>query len=152
VLVLHEDAGPRIHRAVAKIATGNNPADNYWCRGNMLGAIVLETGAISRVVSGTGAGLEINGNHTDTGHPIANTMIPGWDRIRELVVAAAPVFAGIRTQSWDVAVTDAGPVLLEVNFGGDLNLAQLADNAGVLDTAYAKHLEACVYSMTGAAR
>ena len=152
VLVLHGDAGPRIHRAVAKIATGNNPADNYWRRGNMLGAIVLETGAISRVVSGTGAGLEMNGNHPDTGHPIAGTMIPGWDRIRELVVAAAPVFAGIRTQSWDVAVTDAGPVLLEVNFGGDLNLAQLADNAGVLDTAYAKHLEACAYSMTGAAR
>jgi hypothetical protein len=151
VLVLQADAGPRIHRAVAKIATASNPADNYWRQGNMLGAIDLETGGIFRVVSGTGAGLEINGNHPDTGHPIVGTLIPGWDRIQALVVAAAPVFAGIRTQSWDIALADHGPVFLEVNFGGDLNLAQLADNAGVLDTAYAKHLEACAYSIAGAA-
>jgi hypothetical protein len=151
VLVLQADAGPGIHRAVAKIATASNPADNYWRQGNMLGAIDLETGGIFRVVSGTGAGLEINGNHPDTGHPIVGTLIPGWDRIQALVVAAAPVFAGIRTQSWDIALADHGPVFLEVNFGGDLNLAQLADNAGVLDTAFAKHLEACAYSIAGAA-
>ena len=38
---------PVIHRAAAKIATGNNPADNYWGPGNMLGAIDLETGQIT---------------------------------------------------------------------------------------------------------
>jgi hypothetical protein len=125
---------------VAKIATGNNPADNCWRRGNTLGAIVLETGAISRVVSGTGAGLEINGNHPYTGQPIVGTLIPGWDRIQKLVVSAAPVFAGIRTQSWDVALTEVGPVLLEVNFGGDLRLAQLATGKGVLDEGYREYL------------
>jgi hypothetical protein len=141
VLVLQAEAGPRVHRAVAKIATGSNPADNYWRRGNMLGAIDLETGGISRVVSGTGAVLKINGSHPDTGHPIVGTLIPGWDRIQELVVAAAPVFAGIRTQSWDVALTDLGPILMEVNFGGDLNLAQLATGRGVLDEGYRRYLE-----------
>ena len=35
------------------------------------------------------------------------------------------MFAGVRTQSWDVALSDQGPGFLEVNFGGDLNLAQL---------------------------
>jgi hypothetical protein len=152
VLVLQAEAGPRVHRAVAKIATGSNPADNYWRRGNMLGAIDLETGGIFRVVSGTGAVLEINGSHPDTGHPIVGTLIPGWERIKTLVVSAAPVFAGIRTQSWDIALADHGPVFLELNFGGDLNLAQLADNAGVLDTVYAKHLETCAYSTAGAVR
>jgi len=47
---------------------------------------------------------------------------------------------GIITRSWDVALTDSGPVLLEVNFGGDLNLAQLGHGAGVLDETYAEHL------------
>jgi len=47
-LVLVGPSGPVIHRAVAKIATGNNPADNFWRQGNMLGAIELETGLISR--------------------------------------------------------------------------------------------------------
>jgi hypothetical protein len=37
-LVLGDPSGPVIHRAVAKIATANNPADNFWRQGNMLSA------------------------------------------------------------------------------------------------------------------
>jgi hypothetical protein len=145
-LVLQGASGPKIHRAVTKIATGQNPADNYWRQGNLLGAIALDSGTIWRVVSGSGARLSVDRLHPDTGVPIPGTTIPDWERIRELIEAAAPAFAGIRTQSWDIALADHGPVFLEVNFGGDLNLAQLADNAGVLDATYAKHLEACAYS------
>jgi hypothetical protein len=47
VLVLLTATGPIIHRAVAKIATGRNPADNFWRRGNMIGAIDLTTGQIN---------------------------------------------------------------------------------------------------------
>jgi len=36
-------------------------------------------------------------------------------------------------------------VLLEVNYGGDLNLAQLAHSAGVLDERYTEHLARCSY-------
>ena len=52
-----------------------------------------------------------------------------------------------RTQSWDIALTDAGPVPLEVNFGGDLNLTQLASGAGVLDATYRAHLQCCGYRL-----
>ena len=38
-------------------------------------------------------------------------------------------------------------MLLEVNFGGDFNLAQLAHEAGVLDDAYAEHLRQCGYRL-----
>ena len=38
---------------------------------------------------------------------------------------------------------DRGPVLLEVNWGGDLNLVQLAWGKGALDEAYQDHLETC---------
>jgi hypothetical protein len=143
LLVFHGVAGPVIHRAVAKVATGTNPADNYWRPGNMLGAIALESGTIWRVVSGTGAGLSINPNHSETRRAFLGIEIPGWVEIKELVLAAAPIFAGIRTQSWDVALTEAGPVILEVNFGGDLNLAQLATGKGVLDDEYCEHLKGC---------
>jgi hypothetical protein len=141
VLVLLAETGPSIHRAVAKIATGTNPADNYWRSGNLLGAIELQSGTIVRVVSGTGARLCVNPTHPDTQNPIRGTKIPDWERLQQVISAAAPVFAGIRTQSWDVALTEAGPVPLELNFGGDLNLTQIAANAGILDAAYAHHLE-----------
>ena len=139
-LVLAGQSGPVIHRAVAKIATGNNPADNFWRQDNMLGAIELETGIISRVVRGTGAEMSLNETHPDTKRPIVGTLIPQWDALARLVISAAEILPGIRTQSWDVALAAEGPVLLEVNYGGDLNLAQLAHGTGVLDERYTEHL------------
>ena len=53
VIALLTPEGPVIHRAVAKIATGQKPADNFWRTGNMLGAIELETGKVGQVVRGT---------------------------------------------------------------------------------------------------
>jgi len=144
-LILVGPSGPVIHRAVAKIATGNNPADNFWRQGNMLGAIELETGLISRVVRGTGVEMRLNEAHPDTRQPIVGTLIPQWKALTRLAVSAAEILPGIRTQSWDVALTADGPVLLEVNYGGDLNLAQLAHSAGVLDERYTEHLARCSY-------
>lgn len=145
MFVLLTPEGPLLHRAVAKIATGSNAADNYWRPGNMVGAIDLATGRIRRVVRGMGAEMEIDPAHPDTGAPLAGAAIPGWDTAVALVRDAARLLPGIRTQSWDIALTDTGPVPLEVNFGGDLNLAQLAYGAGVLDDAYREHLRRCGY-------
>ncbi|MGC1890896.1 MAG: sugar-transfer associated ATP-grasp domain-containing protein [Stellaceae bacterium] len=130
---------------MAKIATGNNPADNFWRQGNMLGAIEIETGLISRVIRGTGAEMSVNEAHPDTKRPIVGTLIPQWAALIRLVISAAEILPGIRTQSWDVALAAAGPVHLEVNYGGDLNLAQLAPGAGVLDERYVEHLACCGY-------
>jgi hypothetical protein len=146
VFVTLEKAGPRIHRATAKIATGNNPADNYWRPGNMLGAIDLESGKIVRSVCGSGAELRLNDPHPDTGRPVIAAQIPDWNRVKETVVRGAPIFAGIHSQSWDVALTEHGPVFLEINFGGDLNLTQLATGKGVLDAAFSEHLKEWGYA------
>jgi len=59
--------------------------------------------------------------------------------------AAAQTFAGMRTQSWDVALADPAPTFLEINFGGDLNLHQLAQEQDVLDEQYRTHLRRCGY-------
>jgi hypothetical protein len=145
LLVLVTPNGPVIHRAVAKIATGSNPADNFWRPGNRLGAIDLASGRITRVVHGAGADLVVDAPHPDTGAPIVGTTISGWQALTDVVRTASQVFAGIRTQSWDIALTADGPVFLELNYGGDLNLHQLAHGAGVLDETYREHLQRCGY-------
>ena len=145
LLVLVTPDGPIIHRAVAKIATGTNPADNFWRPGNRLGAIDLPSGRINRVVHGTGADMAVDALHPDTGAPIVGTVIPDWEKLKDMVRTASQVFAGIRTQSWDVALSANGPVFLELNYGGDLNLHQLAHGAGVLDDVYRSHLRRCGY-------
>ena len=98
-----------------------------------------------RVVKGTGVETVIDGVHPDTGRPITGTAIPDWEALSTLVELAARLFPGIRTQSWDIALTDKGPIPLEVNFGGDLNLTQLASGKGVLDDTYREHLRSCGY-------
>jgi hypothetical protein len=147
VLILMTPAGPVVHRAVAKIATGDNPADNFWRPGNILGAIRLSDGIINRTVRGTATGMAVNIEHLDTGCPIIGTPIPGWCDLGGLVLDAAQLLPAIRTQSWDIALSDAGPMPLEVNFGGDLNLAQLAHGTGVLDGVYRCHLESRGYRL-----
>ncbi len=145
LLVFITPDGPLIHRAAVKIATGINPADNYWRNGNRLGALDLETGRIKRVVKGTGLELAEDAVHPDTGHNIVGTTIPHWEQIVTEVKLAAKTFAGIRTQSWDIALSDPAPTFLDMNFGRDLNLNQLAHGAGVLDYVYRAHLRRCGY-------
>jgi len=80
-----------------------------------------------------GLALAEDAVHPDTGHNIVGATIPHWDQIVTEVKLAAKAFAGIRTQSWDIALSDPAPTFLEMNFGGDFNLHQFAHGAGVLD-------------------
>ena len=139
------ERGPEIFRAVCKICANGNIADNYWRAGNILGAIDLECGTILRAVSGTGADQVESPEHPDTGRPIVGLELPDWQAALDLCLAAAAALPAIRTQSWDIALTSQGPVLVEANFGGDLNLPQIAFGAGCLDERFRGHLLACGY-------
>ena len=130
--------------SVIKLPRDNLAADNYWQPGNMVGAIG-ENGTIERAVSGHGLSLQEHECHPDTKAALTGAVIEGYTQARDTVLAGAGVFPGIRTQSWDVALTDSGPVLLEMNFGGDLNLHQLAHARGMLTPDYVRHLQNCGY-------
>jgi hypothetical protein len=110
----------------------------------MLGALD-ETGVIGRVVTGVGAALRELTTHPETGAPLVGLALPDWQQAVQLCLRAASVLPGIRTQSWDIALTDAGPVVLEINYGGDLNLHQLAHRRGALTRTYVAHLQRCGY-------
>lgn len=97
------------------------------------------------IVGGAGAEMSLNKACPDTKQPIVGALIPKWEALTRLVISAAEILPGISTQSWDVALAAEGPVLLEVNYGGDLNLAQLAYGAGVREERYTEHLARCGY-------
>lgn len=141
-LVLLGPEGAAIESAVLKIPSPHNPADNYWRSGNMLGALD-PSGTVRRAITGTGVDLREMTTHPDTGAALIGLAVPDWGQATALCRHAASMFPAIRTQSWDVAITDAGPVLLEFNFGGDLNLHQLAHRRGALTPTYVAHLQRC---------
>ena len=139
-LVLLGDEGPRIESAVIKIPCSANIADNFWRTGNMLGAVEIDNGQISRVVTGTGANLARIDVHPETGVDMTGLELPDWSAATSLCLRAAGALPGLTTQSWDIALTAKGPVAMEVNWGGDLNLHQLAHGRGALTPEFAAHL------------
>jgi hypothetical protein len=145
LLVLFAAAEPVVESAVIKIPSGQNVADNYWRGSNMLGALQLDSGTITRVISGFEPDLVEHETHPATGARLVGLAIPGFAEICRAALRAASIFPGIRTQSWDVALTPEGPVLLEFNFGGDLNLHQLAHRRGALTERFVAHLRRCGY-------
>jgi hypothetical protein len=143
LLILLSDTGAaRIESAVLRIPAARNCADNYWRPGNMLGALDAD-GVIRRAITGVGAaGREVL-VHADTGAVLPGLAVPDWASVTSLALRAAPLFPGIRTQSWDIALSDSGPLVLELNPGGDINLHQLAYRRGGLSDAYIAHLREC---------
>ncbi len=138
-LVIASEA-PRVLSTVLKMPAGSNVVDNFWRAGNVLAAVDPDSGRISRAVVNAGQRLP------QEEPSLRDLEIPDLQRTRALVLQAATLFPAIRTQSWDVALTDDGPVLLEFNFGGDLNLHQIAHGRGILTEDYREHLRRCGYA------
>jgi hypothetical protein len=121
--------------AVWKITTGDNFVDNFseGKFGNMLGNVDISTGEITRVQRGIGLGMEENVTHPDTGQRLKGFVLPDWEAVREACLAAATIAPELQFQHWDVALTDNGPVLLELNVHGSLDLVQLASQKGIYE-------------------
>ncbi len=127
-----ENSGPVLMHALWKIPVGSNPADNFWRPGNLLGALDPESGHVCRVISGVGPDQREVSHHPDTAAKLLDVTLPDWAASVTVCLKAAAMFSGLRLQAWDVALTNRGPVLLEVNIGGDFNLPQLALAEGIL--------------------
>ena len=144
LIILLEDGAPSILHALWKIPVGDHPADNFWRPGNLLAALDAESGRIMRVIQGVGPDQRELQRHPDGGGELKDATFPEWPALRALGFEAATVFPGLRMQAWDIALTERGPLLVEVNIGGDFNLPQLAHGRGLLDERFRAFLERCV--------
>jgi hypothetical protein len=142
MIVLLTDTGPRLVRAVWKVLTGTNMVDNFEHgeKGNLLGLVDVRSGMVKRVLSGVGLDQREVDSNPDTGVQFQGFIIPEWDVFVETAQRAATVFPALRMQHWDIAVSSRGPVVLEVNIGGDLDLPQLVDGKGFLNDKFSHFL------------
>ncbi len=142
LVVVVEPTGPRLYRALWKLPVAPNMADNYWLAGNLLAAVERDTGVIRRVIRGHGPGLEAVSHHPDTGAALTGRRVPLWAEALAATLRAAADVPGIGMQAWDVGITERGPVLVELNVGGDVNLPQLAHDEGLLTDEFTRFLAA----------
>jgi hypothetical protein len=143
LIVLLEQGEPALFRALWKIPVGDNPADNFWRPGNLLAGLDAESGRVVRVIQGTGADQAELERHPDTEQPLIGVRLPDWAPLVALSLKAARAFPGLRMQAWDIALTERGPVLVEVNIGGDFNLPQLAHGRGLMDERFQAFVDRC---------
>ena len=85
---------------------------------------------------------------TATGYPdteqlIKGITLPDWQNVKDLVITSAYAIPALRLQAWDVALTNRGPVLLELNVGGDFVLPQVATGRPSMDPRFVDFLESC---------
>ncbi|MFZ1961084.1 MAG: sugar-transfer associated ATP-grasp domain-containing protein [Methylovirgula sp.] len=133
IVTLCDADEPRIFRASWKIPSGQNTADNFWRRGNLLAKLVIETGAIEKAVSGTGFETKFATHHPDTGALLIGVRVPCWAEVKALALEGARVMRNVPMLGWDIGSAAEGPVIVEMNETPDLFLNQFPDARGVLE-------------------
>ena len=71
--------------------------------------------------------------------------LPHWNALLDMNERAAQLYAPLRYQSTDIAITQDGPVLVELNYGGGFDLPQNATSRGMLTPRVRAFFESCGY-------
>lgn len=103
-----------------KIGRSGAFVDNAGSGGNIDACVDINTGEINKVV-------EFNGfrnskkidSHPDTGVRLEGTIIENWEEIKSKVISFQKAFPFVKAAGWDIAITDDGPVVIEVNDSWD---------------------------------
>jgi glutathione synthase/RimK-type ligase-like ATP-grasp enzyme len=136
-----DGSGPRLLSTLWKVATGGSMADNYWEPGNMVAAIDSASGQVGRPFTGLGRDRRDVDIHPDTGRTLTGVVLPDWSEAVALCLLATASLPRLPMQAWDVALTDRGPVLLEVNVNGGMRLPQLVVDSGLYQGEFKEFLK-----------
>ncbi len=122
------DTGTKIivNSALLRIGSGRSTADN-WSTGGLIVNIDLQTG---RTVGPARTQLKDGGQafakHPDTNAPLSGIEIPYWNEVRQMCERAASQMRPFKMLGWDVAITDDGPLIIEVNEDYHIGMSQEA--------------------------
>jgi len=127
VICLNGSDGVRPIRAIWKIAVPPNHVDNFSLGkyGNMLANVDLATGEVNRMIGGFWPKTEVLLKHPISGQSIEGFRLPGWSKVLEACHHGGAVFPLMKIQHWDFALTDQGPLILELNDMGGTEIAQV---------------------------
>lgn len=114
--------------AMHRIGTSQSaPVDNF-CQGGGSAIIDLETGVLGKMTCSNS--YDKNGKrifyscHPDTGAQIEGIKIPGWKEIKEKIIYLTKEIPFFEFTAWDVALTNDGIELIEINMSSSLNVFQ----------------------------
>lgn len=122
--LLQPDGDVRAVSAALRCSAGESVVDNKSAGGIVTGVDVA-TG-ILRADSSTRDGRTFM-RHPHTGVVLPGIELPLWDAVLDLVYRAAKALPQMRLVGWDVAITEAGPLLVEGNTQSGTRIMQHGD-------------------------
>lgn len=134
-----DQRGVTVMGAALRLGNGREPTDNL-SGGGVVAEIDLESGRLQKVVSlDTELPVYLT-DHPMTDVTITGKIIPDWGEVMALVREAARKLAFLPCIGWDVAVTDQGPVIVEINSRPRCRPIQVANGKGILTGAFSEAL------------
>lgn len=113
---LWPDGTARVIATWFKVGRAGKCVDNAGSGGNVDAGVDLETGKIYNVVQFDGwRRTKAIDRHPDSGSLLNGVVIEHWDAIKAEVIKFQQAFPYCKAAGWDIAITDEGPVIIEVN-------------------------------------
>lgn len=114
--LLYPDGSVKIPATFIKIGRAGRCVDNAGAGGNVDASIDTETGIMEHAIRFDGwehiADVDV---HPDSGAPINGVQIEHWSEICQKVKEFQQVFPFVKAAGWDIALTEEGPCVVEVN-------------------------------------
>lgn len=113
---LHPNNEVKVVAAFLKIGRRGSDIDNAGGGGNVDCAVDIKTGRLYNTIEfNSWINTRPITHHPDSGVAIEDTMIEGWQQIITKVKEFQARMPQLKVIGWDVAITDNGPIIIELN-------------------------------------
>ena len=113
---LMPDGSARTIACFIKVGRAGRCVDNAGSGGNVDAAVDIANGRIYNVIMFKGwRNIDKIDCHPDTGVLLDGMMIKNWAEIRRRVENFQQRMPFVKAAGWDIAITDNGPIIVEVN-------------------------------------
>lgn len=113
---LWPDGTARVIATFIKIGRAGRCVDNAGGGGNVDVCVDTESGEIKYAIQYDGwRNIKDIERHPDSGNQLNGVVVENWEAIKAEVVRFQQAFPYCKAAGWDIAITDDGPVVIEVN-------------------------------------
>lgn len=113
---LYPDGSARVIATFIKIGRAGKCVDNAGNGGNVDVCVDVDTGEIKYAIQYDGwRNIKEIDSHPDSGNQLNGVIVENWQSIKEEVKKYQQAFPYCKAAGWDIAITDQGPVVIEVN-------------------------------------
>lgn len=114
--VLYPNSEAKIIGTFIKMGRSGSCVDNAGSGGNVDAAVDVEKGELHYVVQFDGyRKIKPIKRHPDSEQQLEGIVIDNWQHIKNEVIHYQQALPYVKAAGWDIAITDEGPVVLEVN-------------------------------------